>query len=103
MKSKKFSNEMIADDDDPEAVEIKDNNKFDTIDTEPGKIDPDILRFPYCIVWRPLPFISWFLPIIGHTGICTYLQYTAFFYLIPQRTEGLMVLYTILQAHIMSV
>ena len=29
-------------------------------------------RYPYCIVWTPLPLISWFLPIIGHTGICTY-------------------------------
>lgn len=28
-------------------------------------------RFPFCIVWTPLPLISWFLPIIGHTGICT--------------------------------
>jgi len=28
-------------------------------------------RFPYCIVWTPLPLISWFLPFIGHTGICT--------------------------------
>jgi hypothetical protein len=30
-------------------------------------------RFPFCIVWTPLPLISWFLPIIGHTGICTYI------------------------------
>lgn len=28
-------------------------------------------RYPYCIVWTPLPLISWFLPMIGHTGICT--------------------------------
>ncbi|KAI3381199.1 hypothetical protein SNEBB_008625 [Seison nebaliae] len=26
-------------------------------------------RFPYCIVWTPIPFISWLFPIIGHTGI----------------------------------
>ncbi len=26
--------------------------------------------FPFCIVWRPLPFLSLFLPFIGHTGIC---------------------------------
>ena len=25
--------------------------------------------YPYCIVWTPLPMISWFLPFIGHTGI----------------------------------
>ena len=27
-------------------------------------------RYPFCIVWTPLPLISWFLPCIGHTGIC---------------------------------
>ena len=35
------------------------------------KIDPDSQRYPYCMVWTPLPLISWFLPFIGHTGICT--------------------------------
>lgn len=27
-------------------------------------------RFPFCIVWTPLPLITWFFPFIGHTGIC---------------------------------
>lgn len=26
-------------------------------------------RYPYSIVWTPLPVISWILPLIGHTGI----------------------------------
>lgn len=34
------------------------------------KIDTKNQRYPYCIVWTPLPCISWFLPFIGHTGIC---------------------------------
>lgn len=34
------------------------------------KIDVKNNRYPYCIVWTPLPCISWFLPFIGHTGIC---------------------------------
>lgn len=34
-----------------------------------AKIDPERARFPYCIVWTPLPLISWLLPFIGHTGI----------------------------------
>jgi len=34
------------------------------------KIDIKNNRYPYCIVWTPLPCISWFLPFIGHTGIC---------------------------------
>jgi transmembrane protein 222 len=36
---------------------------------EAANIDADKARFPYCIVWTPLPLISWFLPFIGHTGI----------------------------------
>lgn len=28
-------------------------------------------RFPYCIVWTPLPLITTIIPCIGHTGFCT--------------------------------
>jgi len=28
-------------------------------------------RYPYCIVWTPLPLITWLIPFIGHMGICT--------------------------------
>ncbi|XP_038722301.1 protein RTE1-HOMOLOG isoform X2 [Tripterygium wilfordii] len=34
------------------------------------QIDPRRARFPYCIVWTPLPVISWLIPFIGHIGIC---------------------------------
>ncbi|KAJ6219374.1 hypothetical protein RDWZM_005186 [Blomia tropicalis] len=34
-------------------------------------IDLEKSRFPYCIVWTPLPFITWLIPIIGHMGIAT--------------------------------
>lgn len=34
-------------------------------------IDPRKNRFPYCIVWTPLPLITWLFPFIGHVGICT--------------------------------
>eukprot|EP01025_Chloroclados_australasicus_P032339 TRINITY_DN32791_c0_g1_i1.p1 TRINITY_DN32791_c0_g1~~TRINITY_DN32791_c0_g1_i1.p1 ORF type:complete len:232 (+),score=4.70 TRINITY_DN32791_c0_g1_i1:80-775(+) len=27
-------------------------------------------RFPYCIVWTPIPLITWLFPFIGHMGIC---------------------------------
>lgn len=33
-------------------------------------IDPGKARFPCCIVWCPLPVITWFFPFIGHIGIC---------------------------------
>jgi len=36
-----------------------------------NRIDPDNRRFPLCIVWTPLPIISWILPFIGHMGIAT--------------------------------
>ncbi|KAL3344376.1 hypothetical protein AABB24_023690 [Solanum stoloniferum] len=36
----------------------------------PMLIDPKRDRFPCCIVWSPLPVLSWFIPFIGHLGIC---------------------------------
>ena len=34
------------------------------------KIDNINQRYPYCIVWTILPCVSWFMPSIGHVGIC---------------------------------
>ena len=34
-----------------------------------NKIDPANNKYPFCIVWSPLPVITWFFPFIGHTGI----------------------------------
>ncbi|XP_030384211.1 transmembrane protein 222 [Scaptodrosophila lebanonensis] len=33
-------------------------------------IDFDTDKFPYCIVWTPIPVLTWILPMIGHMGIC---------------------------------
>eukprot|EP00249_Psilotum_nudum_P017183 c26199_g1_i1 orf=385-1092(-) len=49
-----------------------------TCKTEPTKSAPDVLlpinpnaaRFPFCIVWTPLPIVSWLAPFVGHIGIC---------------------------------
>lgn len=27
-------------------------------------------RYPFCIVWTPIPMLTWFFPFIGHMGIC---------------------------------
>ncbi|XP_029023277.1 transmembrane protein 222 [Betta splendens] len=35
------------------------------------KINPEASRYPYCIVWTPIPVLSWLLPFVGHMGICT--------------------------------
>ncbi|CAH8320295.1 unnamed protein product [Eruca vesicaria subsp. sativa] len=37
---------------------------------DPMRIEPSRDRFPCCIVWTPLPFITWLVPFIGHVGIC---------------------------------
>ena len=34
-------------------------------------IDTVSHRYPYCIVWTPIPFLTWLVPVIGHMGICT--------------------------------
>ncbi|KAL3498610.1 hypothetical protein ACH5RR_041342 [Cinchona calisaya] len=36
-----------------------------------GEIDPKNSKFPCCVVWTPLPVVSWLAPFIGHVGICT--------------------------------
>lgn len=28
-------------------------------------------RLPFCIVWTPIPVLTWILPIVGHMGITT--------------------------------
>jgi hypothetical protein len=35
-----------------------------------GKIDIERHRYPYCIVWTPIPCLTWLFPFIGHLGIC---------------------------------
>jgi len=35
-----------------------------------GKIDKERHRYPYSIVWTPIPCLTWLFPFIGHTGIC---------------------------------
>ncbi|XP_014480604.1 PREDICTED: transmembrane protein 222 [Dinoponera quadriceps] len=34
-------------------------------------IHPERQRFPFCVVWTPLPFLTYILPFIGHMGIAT--------------------------------
>lgn len=32
-------------------------------------VDVELDRWPFCIVWTPLPIVTWFIPFIGHTGV----------------------------------
>ncbi|XP_015593277.1 transmembrane protein 222 [Cephus cinctus] len=34
-------------------------------------VDPVRKKFPFCIVWTPIPFLTYFFPFIGHMGIGT--------------------------------
>ncbi|KAJ8751315.1 hypothetical protein K2173_016498 [Erythroxylum novogranatense] len=34
------------------------------------EINPKEAKFPCCLVWTPLPVVSWLAPFIGHVGIC---------------------------------
>lgn len=34
------------------------------------EINPKNAKFPCCLVWTPLPVVSWLAPFIGHVGIC---------------------------------
>lgn len=27
--------------------------------------------FPYCLVWTPIPVLSWLVPVVGHVGVCS--------------------------------
>ncbi|XP_022101886.1 transmembrane protein 222-like [Acanthaster planci] len=38
---------------------------------DPQPIDHKRSRYPYCIVWTPIPFLTWIFPFIGHMGIAT--------------------------------
>ena len=55
-----------------EEKEELDNKVKNNIRFKPKvKLDMKKQRYPYCIVWTPLPCITWFIPSIGHVGICT--------------------------------
>jgi hypothetical protein len=41
------------------------------ISNELNNIDPLKDHYPLCIVWSPLPILTWFIPFIGHVGIAT--------------------------------
>ncbi|XP_064642490.1 transmembrane protein 222-like [Lineus longissimus] len=35
------------------------------------KVDASKSRFPHCVVWTPIPMLTWLFPFIGHMGIAT--------------------------------
>ncbi|CAH2060543.1 unnamed protein product [Thlaspi arvense] len=54
-----------------EAVSLPNTNQDDDDDLWPlCEIDTKKGIFPCCIVWTPLPVVSWLAPFIGHVGLC---------------------------------
>jgi hypothetical protein len=45
-------------------------NYFSSTSPSKNVVDVRSQRYPYCIVWSPLPLITWLCPVIGHMGIC---------------------------------
>lgn len=41
------------------------------VDEMNTKINYDTHRYPFCLVWTPIPLITWLFPFIGHMGIAT--------------------------------
>ncbi len=33
------------------------------------RIDVKRVRYPHCLVWTPIPILTWLFPFIGHMGI----------------------------------
>ena len=32
-------------------------------------VEPRLNSYPFCIVWTPIPLLTWLLPFVGHMGI----------------------------------
>ncbi|CAD8175731.1 unnamed protein product [Paramecium octaurelia] len=45
----------------------KENMEIEQVD----QISVENQKYPFCIVWTSIPVITWLIPCIGHTGICT--------------------------------
>ena len=59
--------EINIDNDEKEKFELKEKiGRF----KPKVKLNMKKQRYPYCIVWTPLPCFTWIFPSIGHVGIC---------------------------------
>lgn len=52
-------------------ADVVENDSMKNYHLASERINPEASRFPYCIVWTPIPVLSWLFPFIGHMGICT--------------------------------
>ena len=58
------------------SLDVQQEDQADMMESAGGAvvdrgIDKARSRYPYCIVWTPLPFITWFIPLIGEVRCST--------------------------------
>ena len=80
-KNKKIKTPLIKSNENSKKIEIdyNSNNQYsisnnitnDQNSEIKKEIDLKSSHFPYCIVWTPIPFLTYLFPSIGHTGIGT--------------------------------
>lgn len=47
---------------------MNDDNNYGTTNYD-GRVDYRHVRYPHCIVWTPIPVLTWLFPFVGHMGI----------------------------------
>ena len=57
----------IEDSSKPKQTQMSEDNFLSSSSND--KIDVGRVRYPHCLVWTPIPVITWLFPFIGHMGI----------------------------------
>ncbi|MCQ2815820.1 MAG: TMEM222 family protein [archaeon] len=70
-KNKEISPSNVENEEGFERVKTFDSTEYSSNPKLNLSIDPEKQRYPYSIVWTPIPLITYLIPFIGHTGICT--------------------------------
>lgn len=52
-----------------EKITVDSFSDTDTAELEAPLMDHNKSRYPFCIVWTPIPILTWIFPILGHMGI----------------------------------
>ncbi|KAH8378047.1 hypothetical protein KR093_008684 [Drosophila rubida] len=70
MSSSTSRNQQQKHQESTEDVDVEMGSGGDCVRERLPPIDFNLDRYPYCIVWTPIPVLTWILPFIGHMGIC---------------------------------
>ena len=67
VKNKTSRNDILKN----EKIEVENSSSTYSRINSITKIDPKKNYFPFCIVWTPIPILTYVIPNIGHSGIAT--------------------------------